>query len=231
MGKGLLFNELVGQRIYGGDLYTQITDIKKLLGRFNSHTVDKLFINVDKAAFGGYTSLACKLKGMVTESTVQYEAKGKDAVTIPCRLNIVFTSNDTFPVKIESDDRRYFVLATENSRANDRDFFGHLAPLMRDRSNDAAELFYRWLMSRDLTGFEPRDFPRTKARQDMQTRPGSISTSGCRTCARCRTTSLTLSRPVRRRWCPRTATEPSSCGTSVTVAAWRRRPGTSSGRS
>ena len=32
MGKGLLFNKLVGQRIYGGDLYTQITDIEKLLG-------------------------------------------------------------------------------------------------------------------------------------------------------------------------------------------------------
>ena len=168
MGKGLLFNELVGQRIYGGDLYTQITDIEKLLGRFNSHTVDKLYINVDEATFGGYTSQACKLKGMDTESTISYEAKGKDAVTIPSRLNFVFTSNDTFPVKIESDDRRYFVRATENSAANDRAVFGRLAPLMRDKSNDTAELFYCWLMSRNLTAFEPRDFPRTRACREMQ---------------------------------------------------------------
>ena len=105
---------------------------------------------------------------MVTESTISYEAKGKDAVTIPSRLNLVFTSNDTFPVKIESDDRHYSVLATENSTANDREVFGRLAPLMRDRSNNTAELFYRWLMSRDLTAFEPRDFPRTSARREMQ---------------------------------------------------------------
>ena len=80
----------------------------------------------------------------------------------------MFTSNDTFPVKIEWDDRRYFVLATENSNANDCAVFERLAPLMRDRSNDTAELFYSWLMSRDLTGFEPRAFPRTKARREMQ---------------------------------------------------------------
>lgn len=127
-----------------------------------------MFININEATFGGYTRQACRLKGMVTESTISYEAKGKDAVTIPSRLNLVFTSNNTFPVKIESDDRRYFVLATENSNANDCAVLGRLAPLMRDRSNDTAELFYRWLMSRNLTGFEPRAFPRTKARRKMQ---------------------------------------------------------------
>ena len=69
---------------------------------------------------------------------------------------------------IEGDDRRYFVLGTSRDHANDLEYFAPIADLMIDESNDIGLLFYRWLMSRDLTGFEVRRFPKTEARLEMQ---------------------------------------------------------------
>ena len=69
---------------------------------------------------------------------------------------------------IEGDDRRYFVLGTSHDHANDLAYFAPIAALMNDESNDIGLLFYRWLMSRDLNGFEVRRFPRTAARLEMQ---------------------------------------------------------------
>ena len=39
--------------------------------------------------------------------------------------------------------------------------------LIHDYSNDVAQIFYRWLMIRDLTGCKPRPFTPTAAKQAM----------------------------------------------------------------
>ena len=60
------------------------------------------------------------------------------------------------------------MLGTSRDHANDLAYFAPIAALMTDESNDIGLLFYRWLMSRDLSGFEVRRFPRTEARLEMQ---------------------------------------------------------------
>ena len=68
-------------------------------------------------------------------------------------------------VNVEKRDRRYFILEASEEHANDAEYFKPIADLIQDHTNDTAELFYRWLMSRDLTGFRPERIPATAAKQ------------------------------------------------------------------
>ena len=87
----MLVDRLIGKRIYGRDLYKQVHNMDDLLGKFNAATADKLFVNVDEATFGGYVQQANRLKGIITEPNTQMERKGKDSITIPSYINLVFT--------------------------------------------------------------------------------------------------------------------------------------------
>ena len=104
------------------------------------------------------------------EVSLDLEVYGPECLLI-CPLSEICDlcrSNEDIPVTIKGDDRRYFVLGTSRRHANDLTHLAPLAALMADDSNDIALLFFRWLMSRDLTGFEVRRFPKTEARLRMQ---------------------------------------------------------------
>ena len=56
-----------------------LTNQLYLVGRFNSHLRDCVFLFADEAFYAGDTQSEGNLKRVVTESTLFLEAKGKDA--------------------------------------------------------------------------------------------------------------------------------------------------------
>ena len=159
-------NELIGERLYGSDNYKQVGDINTLVGKFNYSTASKLLINVDEATFGGYNDQANRLKGIITEPMTEMEQKGVDSRQVESHINLIFTSNEEYPVHIDKDDRRYYVIEATKDPSHDQAYFRALSARMTD--GRVAQAFYRWLISRDLTGFNPRDFEMTDAKRAMQ---------------------------------------------------------------
>ncbi|CAL8463166.1 g2700 [Coccomyxa elongata] len=112
-----------------GEHYIQSKDIKDLTGKFNAHTANKMFVNLDEATFGGYKQDNQILKNFITESMAVIEEKFKDPMTINSYVNLAITTNEDFPVEISEHDRRYFVLQCSDDIANNHEYWGPLLPL------------------------------------------------------------------------------------------------------
>ena len=111
---------------------------------------------------------ANRLKGIITEPMTDLERKGVDSKQIESHINLIFTSNEDYLVHIERDDRRYYVIETTKDPTHDQAYFTALSLCMT--GGRVAKAMYRWLMSPNLTGFNPRGFKMTGAKRAMQNR-------------------------------------------------------------
>ena len=85
---------------------------------------------------------------LLTSTTLNYERKGVDAITLRNFNRVVVTTNLDLPCKIEADDRRFVMFQSE--RRGDKAYFDSFARYMRDVGNRVA--IVRHLRSVDITG-------------------------------------------------------------------------------
>jgi hypothetical protein len=133
-----------------------------LVGRFNSHLQNCVCLFADEAFWAGDKAGEAVLKQLVTEPTLTYEGKGRDAVMGKNHVHIVMASNSDWVVPAGMDgERRFAVFNVSEGRLGDREFFlalnrqldeGGLAGLLHD------------MLARDIRDWHPRDsVPQTEA--------------------------------------------------------------------
>ncbi|MGQ7959908.1 bifunctional DNA primase/polymerase [Pseudomonas sp. SP16.1] len=133
-----------------------------LVGRFNSHLQNCVCLFADEAFWAGDKAGEAVLKQLVTEPTLTYEGKGRDAVTGRNHVHIIMASNNDWVVPAGMDgERRFAVFNVNERRRGDRVYFlalnrqldeGGLAGLLHD------------MLRRDIRDWHPRDsVPRTEA--------------------------------------------------------------------
>lgn len=137
----------------------QITHSKHLVGNFNSHLADCLFLFLDEAFWGGDKQGESVLKGLITEPVMTIEPKGINSFQMPNRLKIMMASNADWVVPASQDERRYFVLDVSEERAGDFEYFHRLHEAIEGPELGA---MLHDLLAMDLTSFNHRDVPHTE---------------------------------------------------------------------
>ena len=162
----------VGKSVFGryfgsllGSHFTTVTTERHLHGNFNAHLKKCLFLLGEEVLWGGDRSAEAKLKDMITEPTTICEFKGKDSFQLKSFVRIMLLTNSEWAAPVSLRDRRYFVLDTSESKANDHCFFREVE---KERNNGGSEALLSVLQQFDLTDFEVRDFPDTPARQEQK---------------------------------------------------------------
>jgi hypothetical protein len=148
-----------------GRHFLQITDSKHLVGSFNAHLRDCVVLFADEAFYAGDKKHEAILKGLVTEETIMIEGKGVDAEASPNYVHLIMASNSDWVVPAGADERRYFVLDVADNRMQDKAYFKAIRDQM---DNGGREALLHMLLSRDLSDFEVRNFPKTAALQDQK---------------------------------------------------------------
>jgi Family of unknown function (DUF5906) len=179
VGKGLFWNEFIGGCIYGSlkkDLphnksaYSQVKDIDYIVGPHNEGLISKVFLQLDECGiFDGATKQNEKLKGLITEPTVQINQKFLSLITCLNFINFMLTSNKQDPIKIEPGDRRFLLIETLLIKA--KSYFvgpGGLRPFLL--KTDAAKHFYAYLMQLKMGDFYTSDPPTTDAKESSMAR-------------------------------------------------------------
>ncbi|XAQ48581.1 hypothetical protein [Xanthomonas phage vB_XeuM-YB23] len=146
----------------------QISSPEHLVGRFNSHLQNCICLFADEAFWAGDKSGEAKLKQLVTEPTIAYEGKGRDAVTGKNMIHILMAANGDWVVPAGLDgERRFAVFQVSNNRRGDKEFFSRLNRQMY-RDGGIQAMLYDLLM-RDIDGWAPRDdVPATSALVDQK---------------------------------------------------------------
>jgi phage/plasmid-associated DNA primase len=137
-----------------------ITQAKQLVGSFNAHLADALFLLADEAFWAGDKQGEGALKGLITEDTVMIEPKGLNAFPMINRLKILILSNVEWVVPASADERRFFCLNVPSTFKSDVVYFTAL-----HNAIDGPELsaFLDYLLKLDLSGFDHRNPPHTEA--------------------------------------------------------------------
>src|SRR5262249_16171921 len=140
---------------------------KHLTGQFNASLGSSICVFLDEALFAGDRQHEGVLKALVTESTLQLEAKFLDPITVPNRLRLIIASTSEWVVPVGIGDRRFGVFDVADSRGSD---YGYFDALNTQMENGGLEAMMCELLNFDVIGFEIRNIPGTAARTDQMTR-------------------------------------------------------------
>jgi hypothetical protein len=161
-GKGVLC-KFIGKA--WGQHGVHVFSTKHLVGNFNLHLRDCVFLFADEAFFAGDRQNEGALKGLITEPVLPIEGKGQDVVFAPNMLHVYMSSNSEWVIPVSHDARRYFVLDVSDSRIGNRKYFKDLYKQME--GGGVAAMVYD-LLQRDISQFDPRVVLVTKALEEQK---------------------------------------------------------------
>ena len=158
-GSGKTLVGTVLGRLIGRKHYLLVKDRDQVLGKFNAPQADALLLQLEECLWAPDGQAAGVLKSLITETFMQVERKGVDAVTVPSYLRIMMTSNEAFVVPATEDERRFLVL-----RMTNENIVGATVDTMMGELNAGgyARLLFE-LLATDLSGFNSMRPPATEA--------------------------------------------------------------------
>jgi hypothetical protein len=133
-----------------------ISSPEHLIGRFNSHLQNCICLFADEAFWAGDKAGESKLKQLVTEPTLTYEGKGRDAVMGKNLIHIIMASNADWVVPAGLDkERRFASFDVLSNRVGDRKFFQALNDQLYKQGGLEAMLYD--MQMRKLGEWAPRE--------------------------------------------------------------------------
>lgn len=151
-------------RLFGRH-FLQVSDSKHLVGSFNAHLRDTVLLFGDEAFFAGDKKHEGVLKTLITEESLIIEGKGIDAEAAPNFTHTILASNEDWVVPAGLDERRFLMMEVGDGQKQNHDYFKRIDA---DLDNGGLENLLYLLMHYDLSTFEVRKVPQTKALQDQK---------------------------------------------------------------
>jgi phage/plasmid-associated DNA primase len=162
VGKGILGHIL--RKLFGQHgMY--ISQSKHLVGAFNAHLRDCVFLFADEAFFAGDKSSEGVLKSLITEDVITIEPKGQNAILCKNRLHTLMASNEKWVVPASLDERRFLILDVSNAHFGDYPYFDKIKTEMEAGGYEA---MLHDLLNYDISGFNVRRVPGTAALDDQK---------------------------------------------------------------
>jgi hypothetical protein len=150
-----------------GRHYVLLSNIHELVSNFNYHLKYAVLIHANEALWGGHRKDIGTLKAMITEEKCLIEGKGKDSVMIKNFKHIILSSNESWPVHLDPDDRRCCVIKASEKHKEDRSYF---KALQDELDAGGYEALLHDLLNENLTGFDPRAIPKSSDSFDIKIR-------------------------------------------------------------
>ena len=159
------FTDIISE-LTAGYSCKNVTEINELTGTFNSVVENKMFIVLNEMKNNGDDRLANfnTLKSIITDDVIRINEKNQPRRTAENVANFVFVTNNSFPVKIESGDRRYIVLHCNGKYKGQFEFFKNL---MGKCTPEFYDNLLTYFIKYDLSAFNVRCIPMTEAKQDL----------------------------------------------------------------
>jgi hypothetical protein len=161
-----IFWDFIGEYIIGMNYYIVLNNLGQVTDKFNALMQGKLLTVCDEIGnFGVLNRSHDTLKNIITQLKQVIELKGHDAFRINDYNNLVGLSNNECPWKVESSDRRYFILEVSDCKVDDDAYFGNLANCFNDQ---CAMHFYNMLLQRDISQWKPLKIPMTETKRTLK---------------------------------------------------------------
>ncbi|MGX8942074.1 DUF5906 domain-containing protein [Symbiopectobacterium sp. Eva_TO] len=142
-GKGTMVRPL--QDILG-QYAVHINGAGQIAGKFNATMANKLLIFADEVTVGRNYE-GDRLKGIISENSINLERKGIDPEPMPNFARLIFASNSIQALKAGIRERRYLVLEPDPAHAQEKGYFDNLHNWL---NNNGAGRLLNFLQHYDL---------------------------------------------------------------------------------
>lgn len=147
--------------------------IANLTGRFNSHLESTTLYMFPESPQSSGASAAefAELKSLIADSgDFTIEAKFANQKTVELYHNYLVASNFNSSVELEDGDRRFCIIPNQDAPHGheDTEYWDRMHPMLNSVEFRAS--FQRYLLSRDISKFDPRRFPKHEVRNSVITR-------------------------------------------------------------
>jgi phage/plasmid primase-like uncharacterized protein len=157
VGKGILANAI--KRICGRHGMA-VTHSEQLVGKFNYHLKDMVFVFADEAFYAGDKKHTSVLKSLITEPSIPIEGKMMHVESVDNYLHLMMASNEDWVVPAGKDARRFFVLDVGDAKKQDSNYFN---AIQKQLENGGYGAMLAELLARDISNFDVRRYPETEA--------------------------------------------------------------------
>lgn len=134
-----------------------ISEANQVTGRFNDHLSTAVFVFLNEALWGGDKAHEGALKRLITDKTLEVERKYVPRFEVKNCVHLMLSTNNDWAVPVGIDDRRFFILDVAETKKGDFAYFDLLANEIKNGGNAA---FINYLLTYDISGFNPRLIPR-----------------------------------------------------------------------
>lgn len=152
-GTGKSFVGVALGKILGAENTAMVTSTE-IRSDFNDWVEAKQLIVVEEVMTLGRREVMNRLKPLITEATIRVNSKHQRAYSLENAANFLFLSNYDDALKLETGDRRYFVVASDKDPM-EAQYYKTLWAWMQENIGAVAY----WLGDRDLSGFDPNARP------------------------------------------------------------------------
>ena len=162
------FIEFLAFYVFGRHLYAPFSNVEGALKEQNKQLIGKKFCYVNEmgSTKEEFMSNYQKLKGYITESSMNIKMLYKDPIFMDLYLEFILTANTIDCLPIEKKDRRFFPIRYNNERANDFKYFDLFE--RTTWNEDYGNKFYSYLLDiKDVNKSTVRNFPITELKQEM----------------------------------------------------------------
>jgi hypothetical protein len=141
--------------------YLHITSTSSLTQKFNADLASKLVVFVDEIEGKATKKDLAKVKTIITEPTLSIEPKFVNRFEVNNYVRLFMATNEEWAIPAALEERRFLMLSVGNKRRKNTAFFGAMDKQMK--AGGYAALMHHLVYEVDLTGFDVRDVPETKA--------------------------------------------------------------------
>lgn len=138
-----------------------------LVGNFNAHLQEIVFLFADEAFFAGDKRNIGVLKSLITEPVIIVEAKYVNAKPQPNYLHILICSNEDWVVPVGLDARRFQVIEVSDKYQGNNDYF---IALGKEIESGGLEAMVHYLLNYSLDTYNVRNIIKTEAFLEQQIR-------------------------------------------------------------
>lgn len=160
-GKGIFVENIL--KLFGSHGAT-VTSSGQIFGRFNGILSHKIPVFLDEALWSGDKQSEGNVKALITSPTVMIERKGIDPIEERNFIRLIIASNNDWVFPVGRKERRGCIIDVSGHRIGDHAYF---KAIQHEMDNGGREALLQFLMERDLTGVDLRNYPRTEAFEEQ----------------------------------------------------------------
>lgn len=152
--------DFVGEMIGTRHFFNTSRPEDTVFGRFTGSLKEVLLIKFEEADFQTNRKNESGLKSLITSEHSTYESKGKDAITLQSYCRLVMTTNEDVPFVVRDTSRRFMMVRCSPKNVGNREYWNDIHARLAPA--EAKSAYFHYLLNRDISKFNPRDYPKTE---------------------------------------------------------------------